>query len=155
MQHHLRTDLFKGGVHDLCEAAETFSQRKERDLGSMEGWVVLACDWARLWQATSHHSQAVVATWRIAPAPRRRARLALTLAERDDISRGIASGSSIREIAGRLGRATSTVSREIMRHGGRPAYGAYDADCQAWVSALRSEEMSACREPQIAGYRCE
>src|SRR5215469_16290081 len=73
----------------------------------------------------------------IAPAPRRRSRLALTLAEREDISRGIASGSSIREIAGRLGRATSTVSREIIRHGGRPAYRAHDADCQARVSALR------------------
>jgi len=52
----------------------------------------------------------------IAPAGRRRSRLALTLAEREDISRGIASGLSTREIAGRLGRAASTVSREITRH---------------------------------------
>lgn len=52
----------------------------------------------------------------ISPAPRRRSRLALTLAEREDISRGIASGSSIREIARRLARAASTVSREIARH---------------------------------------
>jgi IS30 family transposase len=73
----------------------------------------------------------------IAPAARRRSRLALTLAEREDISRGIASGSSIREIASRLSRAVSTVSREIIRHGGRPAYRAHDADRQAWVSALR------------------
>ena len=47
----------------------------------------------------------------IAPAARRRSRLALSLAEREDISRGIASGSSIREIAGGLDRAASTVSR--------------------------------------------
>ena len=73
----------------------------------------------------------------IAPAARRRSRLSLTLAEREDISRGIASDSSIREIARRLGRATSTVSREVARHGGRPAYRAHDADCRAWVSALR------------------
>src|SRR5450755_1144836 len=73
----------------------------------------------------------------IAPATRRRSRLALTLAEREDISRGIASGSSIREIARHVNRATSTVSREVVRHGGRPAYRAHDADCQAWVSALR------------------
>jgi len=73
----------------------------------------------------------------IAPAARRRSRLSLTLAEREDISRGIASGLSIREMAGRLGRATSTVSREIARHGGRDAYRAHDADRQAWVSALR------------------
>jgi IS30 family transposase len=73
----------------------------------------------------------------IAPIARRRSRLALTLAEREDISRGIASGSSIREIARDLSRATSTVSREIARHGGRPAYRAHDADGQAWQSALR------------------
>jgi IS30 family transposase len=73
----------------------------------------------------------------IRPAARRRARLALTLAEREDISRGIASGSSIREIARRMERAASTVSREVRRHGGRPAYRAHDADCQAWVLALR------------------
>src|SRR5215467_11080626 len=73
----------------------------------------------------------------IAPAPRRRSQLALTLAEREDISRGIASDSSIREIARLLKRSASTVSREIVRHGGRPAYRAHDADRQAWVSALR------------------
>ena len=73
----------------------------------------------------------------ISPAARRRSRLALTLAEREDISRGVASGSSIREIARHINRAASTVSREVVRHGGRPAYRAHDADCQAWVSALR------------------
>src|ERR1700726_3483196 len=73
----------------------------------------------------------------IAPRARRRSRLALTLAEREDISRGIASGSSIREIARHLDRAASTVGREVTRHGGRPAYRAHEADNQAWESALR------------------
>jgi IS30 family transposase len=73
----------------------------------------------------------------IPPLARRRSRLALTFAERENISRGMASGSSMREIARHLHRATSTVSREVARHGGRPAYRAYDADQQAWVSALR------------------
>jgi IS30 family transposase len=73
----------------------------------------------------------------IPPAARRRSRLALTLAEREDVSRGIASGSSIREIARHLDRAASTVSREVTRHGGRPAYRAHDADSQAWEAALR------------------
>src|ERR1700680_922047 len=58
----------------------------------------------------------------IAPIARRRSRLALTLAEREDISRGIASDSSIREIARGLSRATSTVSREIVRQCGRSSY---------------------------------
>jgi hypothetical protein len=58
----------------------------------------------------------------IAPAVRRRALLALTLREREEISRGLASGSSIREIAKCLERAVSTVSREVAGPGGRPAY---------------------------------
>src|SRR5712672_3316441 len=73
----------------------------------------------------------------IAPASRRRSLLTLTLAERENISRGIACGSSIREIAKGLQRAVSTVSREVARHGGRPQYRASDADQQAWESALR------------------
>src|SRR2546427_11988746 len=73
----------------------------------------------------------------IPPAVRRRSRLALTLAEREDISRGMASGSSIREIARRLHRAASTVSREVTCHGGRPVYRAHEADSQAWEAALR------------------
>src|SRR5579862_2545298 len=73
----------------------------------------------------------------IAPAVRRRALLALTLREREEISRGLASGSSFREIAKSLERAVSTVSREVARHGGRPAYRASQADGEAWQSALR------------------
>ena len=73
----------------------------------------------------------------IPPLARRRSRLALTFSEREDISRGLASGSSIRGIAGGLHRAASTVGREIARHGGRPAYRAYAADQQAWNAALR------------------
>jgi IS30 family transposase len=73
----------------------------------------------------------------IAPSVRTRGSLALTLIEREDISRGIASGESGRSIADRLGRATSTVSREIIRHGGRCAYRAKAADEDAWESTLR------------------
>src|ERR1700692_4019973 len=56
----------------------------------------------------------------IAPPARRRSPRTLTLAERENISRGIACGSSLREIAKALRRAVSTVSREVARHGGRP-----------------------------------
>src|SRR5712675_1416842 len=73
----------------------------------------------------------------IAPTSRRRSPLTLTLGERENISRGIACGSSLREIAKALQRAVSTVSREVARHGGRPRYRASDADQQAWESALR------------------
>src|SRR6266852_170689 len=73
----------------------------------------------------------------IAPAVRRRALLALTLREREEISRWLASGASTRESATCLARAVSTVSREVARHGGRPAYRASQADGEAWQSALR------------------
>src|SRR6266851_8177658 len=71
------------------------------------------------------------------PAVRRRSLLALTLREREEISRGIASGSSIREIAKCLDRTVSTVSREVARHGGRSVYRTNQADGEAWESALR------------------
>jgi IS30 family transposase len=61
----------------------------------------------------------------------------LTLAEREDISRGIATGCSMRAMAQGLSRACSTVSREVARHGGRAQYRANEADQQAWESALR------------------
>jgi IS30 family transposase len=73
----------------------------------------------------------------IVPAVRRRSERTLTLAEREEISRGLASGLSIREIARSLRRAASTVSREVARHGGRPRYRASKADHQAWKLALR------------------
>jgi IS30 family transposase len=73
----------------------------------------------------------------IAPAVRHRSATTLTLAERESISRGISCGNSVRLIARRLGRAPSTVSREVARHGGRSAYRATDADRRAWRSALR------------------
>src|SRR5580700_8863317 len=76
----------------------------------------------------------------IPPRGRRRSRFSLTLAEREDISRGISSGSPLREIARRLNRPASTVSREVIRHGGRPAYRAYVADGHAWDSALRPKK---------------
>ena len=74
---------------------------------------------------------------------RRRSRRVLTLAEREDISRGIASGCSLRTIAQQVRRAPSTVSREVARHGGRAQYRAGQADSQAWESARRPKTVSA------------
>ena len=73
----------------------------------------------------------------IAPPPRRRAPLALSLEEREEISRGIAAGRSIRRIAAGLGHCPSTVSRELRRNGGRDAYRASEADESAWERAHR------------------
>lgn len=73
----------------------------------------------------------------IRPAPRRRSRLALTLAEREDISRAVVAGHSIRSIASSLGRAPSTISRELSRNGGEERYRASHADQAAWDRARR------------------
>lgn len=73
----------------------------------------------------------------IQPALRHRSRLALTLAEREDISRSVAAGQSIRSIATSLGRAPSTISREIKRNGGQECYRASQADQAAWDRACR------------------
>ena len=85
----------------------------------------------------------------IAPPARRRAGSALTLAEREDISRGIASGATFRSIAERLGRAPSTVSREVARHGGRNRYRAARADDRAWQSALRPKDCLLARHSTL------
>ena len=85
----------------------------------------------------------------IAPPARRRSAVTLTLAEREDISRGIASGSSLREIAEGLRRAVSTVSIEVARHGGRALYRASEADQQAWASALRPKTCLLANHEQL------
>jgi IS30 family transposase len=73
----------------------------------------------------------------ICPAKRCRSRLTLTLAEREEISRAVAAGQSIRSIAAKLVRAPSTVSREIKRNGGLEGYRASQADQRAWDRARR------------------
>jgi IS30 family transposase len=73
----------------------------------------------------------------IKPAARRRSARALTLAEREEISRGLVAGRSLRTIAAALRRAPSTISREICRNGGPARYRAAGADSQAWKRALR------------------
>ena len=73
----------------------------------------------------------------IRPAPRRRSRLALTLSEHEEILRGTAGARSMRSIARLLGRAPSTVSREIKRNGGYDRYRAAAADENAWRRGRR------------------
>ena len=84
----------------------------------------------------------------IRPVPRRRSGRALSLAEREEISRGMATGASLRAVAARLGRAPSTVSRELRRNGGRRRYRAAAADKRAWDRALRPKpcRLAGCGE---------
>jgi IS30 family transposase len=85
----------------------------------------------------------------IRPAPRRRSRLALSLLEREEISRGIVAQQSTRSIAKLLGRSPSTVSRELSRNGGYDRYRATLADKKAWDSALRPKRCKLARHPPL------
>ena len=80
------------------------------------------------------------------PPVRKRHRLALSLDEREEISRGLVAKSSIRDVADKLSRAPSTISREIKRHGGAKHYRAAKADKDAWDSALRPKpcKLTGC-----------
>ena len=100
-----------------------------------------------------HHPsiQGILArTGGIRPPKRRRSRLALTMAEREEISRGVVAGRSIRSIASALGRAPSTVSRELRRNGGRHCYRANTADKAAWDRAHRPKPCKLAQNPVLA-----
>ena len=85
----------------------------------------------------------------IAPRPARRSKRVLQAWEREEISRGIAAGISGNEIARRLGRAPSSVSRELKRNGGREAYRASIADEAAWSRARRPQACLLKKRPRL------
>lgn len=86
----------------------------------------------------------------IRPAQRRRSRLALTPSEREEISRGVVAGCSLRSIAASLSRAPSTVSREISRNGSRRDYRASEADQAAWDRAHRPKTCRLVQNRALA-----
>ncbi len=100
-----------------------------------------------------HHSavQGILSrTGGIRPPERRRSRLTLTLAEREEISRGVVAGQSLRSIASELGRAPSTVSREVNRNGGRRHYRASKAEQVAWDRAHRPKTCKLAQNRVLA-----
>lgn len=86
----------------------------------------------------------------IRPSERRRSTRALSLAEREEISRGMAAGQSMRAIAISLGRAPSTVSRELRRNEGQQGYRASQADQAAWDRARRPKPCKLIQHPALA-----
>ena len=100
-----------------------------------------------------HHSSVrgvLAETGGIRPQPRRRSQHALTLAEREEISRGVVAGQSLRSIATSLGRAPSTVSREINRNAGRFDYRASKADQATWDRARRPKTCKLVENHKLA-----
>jgi IS30 family transposase len=89
------------------------------------------------------------ATGGIEPQVRQRGPRALSLAEREEISRGLSSGKSRRSIAARLGRAPSTVSREIKRNSGPRWYRAASADSRALFQARRPKRCKLAEHGRL------
>lgn len=85
----------------------------------------------------------------IRPVSRVRSKLALSLSDREEISRGIAQGLSLRKIAFQLSKSPSTISREIRRNGGLESYRAVDADKAAWKRALRPKACKLGSNPKL------
>ncbi len=96
--------------------------------------------------------RAFVESWGgVRPPARRRLSCHLKLAEREEISRGVAAGDSLRMMAARLGRAPSTISRELARNGGRSSYRAHRADRTAWRRARRPKPSKLAENPELRG----
>ena len=91
----------------------------------------------------------------IRPDPRHRATVRLSFAEREEISRGLAAGQSLRAIAAVLGRSPSTISREVAANGGRRRYRATVADQQAWAKATRPKACKLAANPVLSGIVAE
>ena len=105
------------------------------------------CHWRALGRIAHVVRYDVARTGGIPPPVRQRGCLALTLAEREAISRGLASGTSLRQISRQLRRAPSTVSREVQRHGGRRRYRA--ADAAAWARGRRPKRCRLATHPAL------
>lgn len=85
----------------------------------------------------------------ISPRERQRSARVLSLAERESVSRGLAQGQSLRQIAATLSRSASTISREVKRHGGRDLYRAEHADRRAWKNAQRPKICALTRRYRL------
>lgn len=106
---------------------------------------------AQLFDRNHTSIQGILArTGGIQPRPRCRSQLALSLGEREEISRGLVAGHSIRSIASTLRRAPSTISREINRNGGQSGYRASQAEQVAWDRALRPKPCKLAENRHLA-----
>lgn len=116
--------------------------RWQRGAPALEISAAVGCSTATVWRVIARAGG-------FAPRPRRRAPRTLSLPEREAISRGLASGDSVRGLARQLERAPSTISREIRRHGGPDDYRATEADAVAWARARRPKRARLARHRRL------
>jgi len=135
---HLNSDYREGGVvYEVPDEKILHRGRQSFDVGSLAERRLCA---ARVFARTGG----------IRPPQRTRSQMSLTLAEREEISRGVIVGQSLRTIAASLGRAPSTVSREIKRNGGRQQYRANKAEQAAWDRAHRAKTCKLAQNRALA-----
>ena len=126
------TEMERVEVWDRWQAGDAY-RLIGRDLGRSAGSV-----------------RAFVESWGgVRPEPRRRSPRHLSLTEREEISRGVAAGDSLRMVAARLGRAPSTISRELVRNGDRSSYRAHRADRDAWHRARRPKPSKLAENSEL------
>jgi IS30 family transposase len=126
----------------------TSAQREELWRRYKAGETILGIGRA-LGQRTTNLYRVLEVTGGIAPPRHSRSGRVLNFGEREEISRGIAAGETFRAIARRLKRAVSTVSQEVVRHGGRSGYRAAEADQAAWESARRPKPCLLAENRQL------
>jgi transposase, IS30 family len=126
----------------------TFAERLELQRRVREGETFEVAA-AAVGCSTKSVQRLLAKTGGLKPRTRPRSLLRLSLAEREEISRGILAGDSCRTIAGRLRRAPSTVSRDIAANGGRGRYRAWRADERALRRARRPKTAKLVRSPRL------
>src|ERR1039458_7355193 len=122
-------------------SSRVYGGREDGVMGSLAARGVAQSDWAAFGKPSSSIYSQVSPYGGIRLAPRRRSQLALTLSEREEISRGVAAHQSARSMVRLLGRSASTASRELSRNGGYDGYRAALADEKAWVRSPSPETV--------------
>lgn len=132
------------GAHGRLTRADQLEVRRRVAAG--ERYEAVA---AAIGCSTKSVQRLLAASGGVPPRSRRRSPLRLSLAEREEISRGLQAGKSCRAIATRLGRSPSTVSREVSANGGRRPYRAWRADEAAMRRARRPKLPKLLRFPRL------
>jgi DNA-binding CsgD family transcriptional regulator len=130
--------LFSEDLNGTNGATGVIPATESRAVDAVEGRPVAERDWSRPWQACCFGVWGTVFKRRNSPARQEaRSSRSLSLKDREEISRGLIAGLSLRKLAEQFGRSPSTISREINRNQGRRKYRAAIADERAWREASR------------------
>ena len=144
-----RNTIHEWRRHAACSSAESWEQRAELWRRWRQGETLSEIGRA-LDRVPAAIFLALAQTGGVTPRLRHRSRWALTTTEREEISRGLVRGESLRTIGARLGRAPSTISRELRRNGGRRWYRAMRArDKSAWRRARRPKHCRLATQPRL------